>query len=104
MRWEDCVKRDLERVGGEWRTTAKQLELETVDRERSERKTRKEKTKNKTTVTVVNIIYRHTCVSSKVFDVQQLRDGGSQRRSQREGMRHDPNPKKLENRELRTMQ
>ena len=22
MRWEDCVKRDLERVGGEWRTTA----------------------------------------------------------------------------------
>ena len=23
MRWEDCVKRDLERVGGEWRTTAK---------------------------------------------------------------------------------
>ena len=23
MRWEDCVKRDLERMGGEWRTTAK---------------------------------------------------------------------------------
>ena len=23
MRWEDCVNRDLERVGGEWRTTAK---------------------------------------------------------------------------------
>ena len=23
MRWEDCVKRDLESVGGEWRTTAK---------------------------------------------------------------------------------
>ena len=23
MRWEDCVKKDLERVGGEWRTTAK---------------------------------------------------------------------------------
>ena len=23
MRWEDWVKRDLERVGGEWRTTAK---------------------------------------------------------------------------------
>ena len=23
MRREDCVKRDLERVGGEWRTTAK---------------------------------------------------------------------------------
>ena len=22
MRWEDCVKRDLERVGGVWRTTA----------------------------------------------------------------------------------
>ena len=22
MRWEDCVKRDLEKVGGEWRTTA----------------------------------------------------------------------------------
>ena len=23
MQWESCVKRDLERVGGEWRTTAK---------------------------------------------------------------------------------
>ena len=23
MRWEDCVKRGLERVGGEWRRTAK---------------------------------------------------------------------------------
>ena len=23
MRWEDCVKRDLERVGGEWRIAAK---------------------------------------------------------------------------------
>ena len=23
MQWEACVKRDLERVGGEWRTTAK---------------------------------------------------------------------------------
>ena len=23
MRWEDCVKRDLGRVGGEWRTTGK---------------------------------------------------------------------------------
>ena len=23
MRWEDCVKRDIESVGGEWRTTAK---------------------------------------------------------------------------------
>ena len=23
MRWEDCIKRDLERVGGKWRTTEK---------------------------------------------------------------------------------
>ena len=23
LRWEDCVKRDLVRVGGEWRTKAK---------------------------------------------------------------------------------
>ena len=23
MRWEDCVNRGVERVGGEWRTTAK---------------------------------------------------------------------------------
>ena len=44
MRWEDCAKRDLERVGGEWRTTAKRYkELETVDRECSERKVRREK-------------------------------------------------------------
>ena len=55
MRWEDCVKRDLERVGGEWRTTAKQKkEFETVDRERNERKVRKEKTTKNTTVTVAN--------------------------------------------------
>ena len=25
MRWEDCVKRDLERVGDEWSTTAKDI-------------------------------------------------------------------------------
>jgi len=23
MRWKECVRRDLERAGGEWRTTAK---------------------------------------------------------------------------------
>jgi len=28
MRWEDCIERDMGRVGGEWRTTAK-------DRDRS---------------------------------------------------------------------
>ena len=22
MRWEDCIERDMGRVGGEWRTTA----------------------------------------------------------------------------------
>ena len=27
MRWEDCVKRGLERVGGEWRTTAKERKV-----------------------------------------------------------------------------
>ena len=25
MLWEDCVKRDLERVGGEWRSIAKYI-------------------------------------------------------------------------------
>ena len=24
MRWEDCIKSDLESAGGEWRTTAKE--------------------------------------------------------------------------------
>ena len=38
MRWEDCVKIDLERVGGEWRTTAedrrsRRLVMENVVRE-----------------------------------------------------------------------
>ena len=39
----DCVKRDLERVGGEWRTTAKGRikQLETVNSERSESHVRK---------------------------------------------------------------
>ena len=40
MQWVDCLKRDLERVGKEWRTTARQ-ELETVARQCSERKVRK---------------------------------------------------------------
>ena len=56
MRWEDCVKRGLERVGGEWRTTAKdgikRQQMETVDRECSERKVRKEKAKKNMTVTM----------------------------------------------------
>ena len=43
MWWEDYIKRDLERVGGEWRTTAKDKELETVDGECSERKVRRGK-------------------------------------------------------------
>ena len=38
MQWEDCVKRDLERVGGEWRTTAEdrswRLLIENVVREK----------------------------------------------------------------------
>ena len=42
MRWEDCVKRDLERMGGEWRTTVKgescKLLIENVMRESEERK------------------------------------------------------------------
>ena len=44
MRWEDCVKGDLERVGGEWRTTGKdrswRLLIEDI--------VRKEKMKKKT--------------------------------------------------------
>ena len=50
MRWEDCVKRDLERVGGEWRTTAedrsRRLLIENIVRE---------KTKKKTMVTMVTM-------------------------------------------------
>ena len=43
IRWEDCVKRDLERVGGEWRTAAKDR-VGDVDREHRERsEERKEK-------------------------------------------------------------
>ena len=39
MRWEDCIMRDLKRLGGELITTAKdRSSMETVDRERSERK------------------------------------------------------------------
>ena len=39
MRWEDCVKRDLETVEGEWRTTTKdrlswRLLIENVAREK----------------------------------------------------------------------
>ena len=38
MRWEDCVRRDLGRVGGEWRTTAtdKSWKLLIENLERSE--------------------------------------------------------------------
>ena len=43
MRWDDS-KRDIERVGGEWRTKAKGYkELETGDRERCESKVRRGK-------------------------------------------------------------
>ena len=43
IKWrEDCVKRDRERVGN---NSKRWKELETVDRERSERKVRKEQTK-----------------------------------------------------------
>ena len=43
MRWEDCVKRDLERVGREWGTTAKYGSRRlTVDRERSDKNVREE--------------------------------------------------------------
>ena len=46
MRWEDCVKRDLERVGGEYRTTAKdrrswRLVIEDVVRESEDKNRRK---------------------------------------------------------------
>ena len=27
MRWEECAKRDIERVGGEWRRTSKDRSL-----------------------------------------------------------------------------
>ena len=43
MRWENYVKRDTERVGGEWRTTATYLGLEIGAGERSERKLRRKK-------------------------------------------------------------
>ena len=46
MRWEDCVKRELERVGEEWRTTAKdrrswRLVKENVVRESEDKNRRK---------------------------------------------------------------
>ena len=50
MRWEDWVKRDLERVGGEWRTTAKHRRrwrplIENALRENGKNKTTVTKTK-----------------------------------------------------------
>ena len=47
MRWEDCVKRDLERVKSEWRTTAKYrsrtLLIQNAVREKVERKMKESK-------------------------------------------------------------
>ena len=51
LRWEICVKRDLERVGREWRTTTK--ELASVDRERREREKSEERKKDEDIVTNV---------------------------------------------------
>ena len=41
MQWEVCIKRDLERIIGEWRT--RQKKVETGNREHSERKVRGKK-------------------------------------------------------------
>ena len=51
MRWEDCVKCDQERVGGEWKQQQKIKELNTGDKECGERKVKTEKM----TVTMANV-------------------------------------------------
>ena len=55
MRWEDCVNRYMEKVGGEWRTTAKDRRSWRLDREHSKIKLRREKTNTKTIVTMANL-------------------------------------------------
>ena len=52
--WENCIKRDLQRIGEEWTTISKDKSWRR-DRERSERKVRKEKTK-KMRVSKTNLI------------------------------------------------
>ena len=47
IRWEDCVKRDLERVGGEWRTTAKDRRSWRLVMENAVRRKRGEERKTK---------------------------------------------------------
>ena len=56
MGWEDCIKGDQERVGGEWRTTAKDGRardlIHNIVRKSEERK---EKTKENMTVTMASL-------------------------------------------------
>jgi len=56
MRWEDCVKKETERLGGEWRTTAKyrswRLLIHNVVREK---RGQERKDEEKMTVTMDNV-------------------------------------------------
>ena len=57
MRRQDCVKRDLERVGGEWRTTAKDRRSWRLVIQNTVREKRSEEIKgeDKMTVTVASL-------------------------------------------------
>ena len=55
MQWEDSIKRDLEREGGEWRTTAKDRKKLRLLIENILRKIWKEEMKKKMEETMANL-------------------------------------------------